>query len=514
VTLITAGCGGGSSNRSPAARATALVLMARAPDSLDPAVGDTPEALEADWLVYTPLLTYRHAAGPPGTQLAPGIAQTLPGIAAGGTIYTFTLVKGLRYSNGQPVHASDFTLAVERAIRLWPQASRLITSRIAGAAAFAAGHAKTIAGITTDDQSGQITIRLTAPFGAFENVLALPVLAPVPAGTTFKDQRADPPPGVGPYRFADVVAGRSFSLVRTSGWPSSGVGVPAGHLDIEVRITGDATANARAVLDGAADVFDSADQIPPSLLGQVRQRAANRYLARPTAATSLVFLDTSRKPFSSQLAREAVRAGLGQAAMTGLDPDLISGCFVLPPMVYGHPQGPCPPGDPVHGDLALARALVRRSGMAGTRVAVSAGAGSPLTQWLSVYVSLLDQIGFEASLQHGHGSHDPQTGLLTLDPRLPNPVYFYEQLIGPASRSRIADPYLNTALSALAAVPGSTLIGVSGYWSQLERYVADRAYVAVLGYPTAPELVSSRIDFPAVVFSPLAGVDWSSLALK
>jgi peptide/nickel transport system substrate-binding protein len=512
VTLITAGCGGGSNNRSPA-RATALVLMARAPNSLDPAVGDTPEALEADWLVYTPLLTYRHAAGPPGTQLAPGIAQTLPGIAAGGTIYTFTLIKGLRYSNGQPVRASDFTLAVERAIRLWPQASRLITSRIAGAAAFAARHAKTIAGITTNDQTGQITIRLTAPFGAFENVLALPVLAPVPAGTTFKDQRADPPPGVGPYRLADVVPGRSFALVRISGWPSSSVDVPAGHLDIEVRITGDATANARAVLDGAADVFDSADQIPPSLLGRVR-RAANRYLARPTAATSLVFLDTSRKPFSSQLAREAVRAGIGQTGMAGLDPDLLSGCFVLPPVVYGHPQGPCPDSAPVHGDLALARALVKRSGMAGTRVAVSAGAGSPVKRWLSSYVSLLDRIGFEASLESGHRSHDSQTGLLTVDPRLPNPVYFYEQLIGPASRSRIDDPYLHTALNALAAVPGSTLIGVSGYWSQLERYVANRAYVAVLGYPTAPELVSSRIDFPAVVFSPLAGVDWSSLALK
>ena len=38
--------------------------------------------------------------------------------------------------------------------------------------------------------------------------------------------------------------------------------------------------------------------------------------------------------------------------------------------------------------------------------------------------------------------------------------------------------------------------------------------MAVLGYPTAPVLVSSRIDDGAVVFQPVVGIDWSSLRLK
>src|SRR4051812_50154486 len=48
------------------------------PDSLDPAVGYTVNSLEPGWLVYTPLLTYRHASAQAGTQLLPGLAGAPP----------------------------------------------------------------------------------------------------------------------------------------------------------------------------------------------------------------------------------------------------------------------------------------------------------------------------------------------------------------------------------------------------------------------------------------------------
>lgn len=516
--LIAAGCGG-SANRSTRAQPAALVVMATAPNSLDPAVGDTPEALAADWLAYTPLLTFEHADGPPGTQLVPGLAQTLPSIAGGGTVYTFDLIKGLRYSNGLPVRASDFAWAAERAIRLWPAASRLITSHIVGAAAFAARHAQTISGITTNDATGQITIRLTAAYGAFEDVLALPVLAPVPAGTPLTDQQL-PPPGIGPYRIANLVPGRSFALLRTPDWQGEGVqSVPAGHLDINVRITGDAAQDARSVLDDDADVLGSSDRIPASLLGAITRRASGRFFGRTMGATSLVFMDVTRKPFSSQLAREAVRAGLDQRRIAQVAPGMFTaGCYLLPPTVFGRPQASCPDGTQKGGNLTLARALARQSGMTGAPVLVSSGAatggGSPVSQWMAYYTSLLNQLGFNARLEEGSAAADAQTGYAALVEQLPNPAYFYGPLTGPRSRSRIDDSYVNTTLHALAAVPGSTVSGVAGYWSQLERYFAAKAYVAVLGYPTFPEFVSDRIDSKAVVFSPVAGVDWSSLHFK
>lgn len=518
--LTAAGCGG-SASHSGKAQPAAVVVMARAPNSLDPAVGDTPEALEADWLTYTPLLTYAHVGGPPGTQLVPGLAQSLPSIADGGTVYTFDLIKGLRYSDGRPVRAADFTWAAERAIRLWPAASRMITSHIVGAAAFAARRSGTISGITSNDATGQITIRLTAPYGALEDVLALPVLAPVPAGTPFTDQQL-PPPGVGPYRIADVVPGTSFALLRTAGWQREGVeSVPAGHLDLDVRITGDAAQNARSVLAGDADVFDSADRIPASLLGSIMRRASGRYFSRTMGATSVIFLDSTRSPFSSQLAREAVRAGLDQARIAQLAPGVLtSGCYLLPPTVFGHPQAPCPDQNQTAGNLTLARSLVRRSGMAGARVIVSGGTlsatstASPVSRWMTYYASLLNELGFNASLEAGSAATAAQTGYGAFSDQLPNPVYFYEQLLSPHGQDRVRDAYVDTTVRALAAIPGTTVSGVSGYWSRLETYLATKAYVAVLGYPTFPEFVSSRIDSGAVVFSPLAGVDWSSLRFK
>jgi hypothetical protein len=64
------GCGGSGKHASAAA---VTVLMARPPSSLGPAVGSGAEATEADWLVYTPPLTYAHAPGVTGTRLIPAV---------------------------------------------------------------------------------------------------------------------------------------------------------------------------------------------------------------------------------------------------------------------------------------------------------------------------------------------------------------------------------------------------------------------------------------------------------
>src|SRR3954470_5556739 len=88
------------------------------PDSLDPAVGYTVNSLEPGWLVYTPLLTYRHASGQAGTQLVPGLAESLPRGPPDGRTYRLTLRSGLRYSDGTPVRASDFGHGIERVLAL------------------------------------------------------------------------------------------------------------------------------------------------------------------------------------------------------------------------------------------------------------------------------------------------------------------------------------------------------------------------------------------------------------
>jgi peptide/nickel transport system substrate-binding protein len=534
ASLLAAGCGGSSHRTSDRLTPTLVVLQATGPDSLDPAVGDTPQALEADWLAYTPLLTYVHSAGDPGTRITTGLAVDYPTISDGGRTYTLNLRSGLIYSNGQPVRASDFAWAVERAIKLWPSAEQFIISRIVGARAFTAGRSRTISGITTDDATGLITIRLTAPSGAFENVLASPSTAPVPAGTPFSDQGSSPPPGVGPYEIANVVVGKSFSLVKSPTWRREPVlDLPGAYVNVDVRITGDARANALSVLNNTADVFDWTDQIPSDLLPQIEKVAGDRFATHVVDSTNVIFMNVARKPFSSQSARQAVRAALDQNTLDQLDPGtLLSGCYLIPPTLYGHPHDACPEGNPAGGgNLALAKTLVQRSGMGGVPVTVWSQTGSPSRSWMTYYTSLLNQIGFKASLKLvpdqsyyetvGELKRHPQTGFAGFDADFPNPLGFYEPLTGKAIQptgnrnlSELDDPVINATVRALAAVPASNLSAVYNFWNQLELYVANKAYLAVLGYPTFPEFVSDRVNRRALIFSPVVGYDWTSLRLK
>ena len=81
------------------------------------------------WLVYTPLLTYRHAEGERGSELIPGLAERLPEISADGMTYRLRLREGLKYSDGTAVKASDFEHTVKRLLALGSAATGFLRRR-------------------------------------------------------------------------------------------------------------------------------------------------------------------------------------------------------------------------------------------------------------------------------------------------------------------------------------------------------------------------------------------------
>jgi peptide/nickel transport system substrate-binding protein len=527
---------GAASSTSSSKGGTITLVMGTAPDSLDPGFGYTTQAAEPDWLSYTGLVTYTHASGTAGGQVIPGLATALPTITDGGKTYTATLRKGLVFSNGTPVKASDFAWTVERAIKIpWGGSGQFITAQIKGATAFANGKAKTISGITTDDATGKITIHLNSAYGAFDNVLAFPAMGFVPSGTPFKNEPNSPPPGVGPYMITNIVPNQSFSLVKNPKWASMAIpGIPAGHVDVNVKISSNVDANALAVLNNTADVFDWADSIPGSLLPQISSQASDRFSKKADLnSTYYVFLNTKAKPFSSQAAREAVVTGLNQDAMNRLGSGtLLPGCYFLPPHMVGHPTGqPCPYGTPGTGDLTKAKALVKQSGMAGAPVTVWSETRSPRQQWMTYYTQFLNQIGFKATQKViadanyfstiGNLKLNPQTGFADWNQDFPNPIDFYLLLSGQAilptnnqNFGQVNDPQINSQVAKLGAVPSSQLTSITRDWQSLDSYVAKKAYVAVFGYQTFPDFTSNRLNYGAIVFHTLYGFDWSSFQLK
>jgi len=209
-------CGGGTSGGG-ADGGTLRVTYASFPDYLDPALAYDTEGYTAMYDTYIPLLTYAHAGGEAGSKVIPGLAKALPEISDGGRTYTLFLRKGLKYSDGTPVRASDFTRAVERIFLVNGGGSPFYTD-VVGAERFAATKHGGIPGIETDDHSGRIVIHLTKPRGSFTNELGLLFVALLPPDTPNRNMTAEPPPATGPYVITKSEPGKGWEYERNPQW--------------------------------------------------------------------------------------------------------------------------------------------------------------------------------------------------------------------------------------------------------------------------------------------------------
>jgi peptide/nickel transport system substrate-binding protein len=513
---------------------TAKVVMPTPPDYLDPQLAYTTEAAEADWIAYTPLLTYRHKGGADGTELIPGLAQRLPRISPDGRRYRLALRRGLTYSNGRPVRAGDFEYTVERAIRLgWP-GKRFLVENVVGARAFDQGQAEDVSGIETDDATGQITISLVRPWGAFENILALPATGLVPTGTPMRDLTATPPPGVGAYRITDVRPGRSWTMLRNHRFDALELpDIPSGSLErIAVKIVHSPAAAANQVLANRADGYDPGAPLPPGVRKRARPLGTKRFDMVAIPSTSYFFLNLSEPPFSSELARRAVVTALNRAYLAKLSKgSLAPDCYLIPEGVIGHPTASCPYGDADEtGDLKTARQLVVASGTAGTPVVVWTEDSSPERAYARYYTKLLGRLGFDARTKavqtaqdfgrEGKEVTDPQTGFASWFNDFPNPIDFYSVLdgrfIGPAgspNAGRVQDLFIQQQLEKLTLVQAQDLGSSAGDWRDLDEYAARKAYLAVFGTQLVPKLISDRLEPSSAVIHPLFLSDWSSWSL-
>src|SRR6266536_1880057 len=211
-------------------------------DYLDPQQAYTGQAWWAMWNVYETLLTYRHVDGPAGYKLVPGLARSLPTVSRNGKVYKFKLRKGLKYSNGAAVKASDFEWAIKRGFLAQGQGVGFYTD-IAGAEAYSKNPTAggDISGIVTNNAKRTINIRLDKPRGDFLTILALLFAAPVPGNTDPAIQNGSIP-GTGPYKFSNYDPNRSFTMVRNPYFKATKY-IPRGNPNtIDVALVGDADA--------------------------------------------------------------------------------------------------------------------------------------------------------------------------------------------------------------------------------------------------------------------------------
>ena len=497
-----AGCGA-----EPDEETAIIVSQTSQPDRLDPALSNELGGQESLWLVYTPLLTYRHAEGEEGTELIPGLASDFPEISEDGLTYRLNLREGLEYSDGTPVVASDFEHTVKRVLALDSAGSPFFEGIVGARSYAAAGRPEAdIPGIRTEDETGEIVIRLTSPDATFANVLAMSFAGLVPPRTPFRDMSAAPPPGVGPYVITSSTPGSEFVLERSDVFPELDIpDIPIGSIDrITTRIVPSERRQAQDVLDNKLDYMHGAP--PAGMLQVIEEQAADRFEEHATISTYYFFFDVDRPPFDDPLVREAVNRGLDRAALARIyGGALAPGCAFLAPAIPGYDEefdtSECPYGDPTRDpDLSAARALIRQADAEGANVTVSSSRSRQTRRATLAYARMLNAIGLDARKR----SRAAPTGLMSLAPDLPHPLDFFAGVDG--------DPSIDAEIERLSVEPELD----AAEWAELDRYVVSppQSYVAPLGHAKRATFFSERMDLGSAIFHPVYGNDYSSWTLK
>ena len=331
ASMALAACGGGSSSDGSSSGGstdgligsgneggTLLGAYAAFPDYLDPALSHTGEGWTAMYDTYIPLLTYAHAAGAAGGKVIPGLAAGMPKVSSDGKTYTLTLRKGLKYSNGEPVVASDFTHSLERVFVLNSSGSPFYDD-IVGAEAFAKSKVGGIPGVETDDKTGRITIHLDRPRGTFENELALPFVALLPAKTPDEDLSANPPPATGPYMITSSKPGSGWEYERNPQWAKANgklmPQIPSGHVDqIKIQVLRNPQTEVNDVESGTLDWM--ANQVPPDRYQEVLAKyEGSQFRVEPTVSTYFFWMNTTVAPFNDVKVRQAVNYAVDPRAL-------------------------------------------------------------------------------------------------------------------------------------------------------------------------------------------------------
>ena len=484
--LALSGCVGGGGPKGNARKGGVITIAYGArPDSLDPALASTPSAREALWLVYTPPLTYRRA----GTELVPGLAERIPKVSDEGRSYTFTFRKGLRYSSGSPLRASDFKRTVDRVRAL----------HSAGASLF-----EGVAAIEANDSTRTVRVELDRPDSAFPYVLATTYAGLVPRATPLAESGAKPPPGIGPYAIERIRRDGGFVMRRDAAF--SLPGVPDGNVDaIVVDVQPDRARAARAVIAGRLDYMR--DPPPDALLPELRSKYRDRYDEHATVSTLAFVLDSRRRPFDDVRVRRGVAYAVdGRDLKRLLAGRLEPGCTLLPAGVPGHETpDPCTYGDPDrHANLEKARALVEKAGATGAGVTVRGAEGEEGRRVLVYWTRTLRKIGLDARLAPAGGRG--RTWLAERFPQLPHPVSFFPLVAAD-------DPLLEVDVERLRLLPLDA--SVARDWGKLDARVVGRAYLAPFGSAKQGTFLSERLDFDNCSrFNPVYGNDYSSFCLK
>lgn len=521
IGLASCGSSSTSSNGGGKEGGTLNGTYASFPDYLDPQLSYTAEGWTAMADVYIPLLTYKHAEGTEGSEVIPGLAKELPKISNGGKTYTLFLRPGLKYSNGEPVKASDFPYAVERCIRLNSGGS-VFYMDIKGAEKFAETKGGGIPGITTNDKTGEIKIELERPRGTFTNELGLMFVAPVPQSTPMEDLSANPPPGTGPYMITKSKPGRSWEYERNPYWEKANSKAmpeyPSGHVDgAKITVVRNPETQVNDIEQGKYDWMQNPP--PASRYAEVKQKyEGSQFKVVPTISTYYFWMNTTKPPFDNTKVRQAVNYAIDPAALERIYSGQIKASHqILPNGMPGHETIDLYPHN-----IEKAKEMIQEAHPSDMNITVWTDTESPNKEAGEYYEGVLKELGFNTKLKEINADNyftvignlstpDLDTGWSDWFQDYPHPNDFFQPLLAGESIlqtnngnfAQIDEANLNKEIKTL----GEEQLGPEQEkkYGELDKKFMELAPWAPYGQRTLSTFVSSAINLESVIFNPTFG---------
>ncbi len=500
-----------------------LHLVAKsAGGTLDPMVNYTLQYWQLYQASYDGLLAFTKQAGDASFTVVPDLAASLPKVTNGDKTYTFTLRKGIKFSDGTPVTTDDVVASFERIFKVSSPTAGTFYNGIVGADACLQTPATCdlSKGVVGDAQANTVTINLVQPDPELPYKLAVPHASILPASAPPKDAGTTLIPTTGAYMFSSYDPNHELKMVRNPYFKEwSHDAQPAGYPD-EIDETFGLTVEAEvtAVENGQADwVFDPP---PADRLNEIGTKYAAQAHVNPLTAFWYLAMNTNIAPFDNVLARQAVNWAVDRNSVVQLygGPNLAApACTVLPPGFPGHVDT-C---DYTKGggttwkapDLAKAKQLVQQSGTAGTKVGVVVS-DDEVNKAIGEYVqSALNSIGYQATLKPISGNiqftyiqntkNKVQISLSSWYQDYPAASDFLNVLLSCASFHPGSDSSINIAGFCDKTVDGqmqqalvaerTSMAQANALWAKVDQAVMKQAPLAPLITPKIIDFTSARV---------------------
>jgi peptide/nickel transport system substrate-binding protein/oligopeptide transport system substrate-binding protein len=299
--------------------------------TLDPAIG-------YDWVnwsmiksLYSRLMDYE-----PGTaNLIPSLAETF-GVSDDGLTYTFKLRKGVKFTNGREVVASDVKYSIERAVNPKTQGPGAgFFGSIKGYEDITGGKTTTLEGIAAPDDT-TVIFHLSRPDATFLHVLAINFASVVPheaveaAGGDFGKK----PVGSGTFVLKDWTIGQHLVFERNPDYFVKDMP----HIDkFTVEVGQEPLVALLRLQKGEVDI--AGDGIPPAKFLEIKNSAdgPKMIVDGQQLQTGYITLNTKVKPLDNLKVRQALNMAINKDRITRiLNGRATAANQPLPPLMPGY----------------------------------------------------------------------------------------------------------------------------------------------------------------------------------